>query len=144
MDYYELPIPKACQLALEEYKEFNDPVREFANEMFPEFTWGLLPFQFLYDLYTAWYHKNVGSREVVGRQTFLKTLLSIVEQFPDWECDKNKSITPVGKMDRPESLIDEYDLKDWMNPMFMSSTDVNKKCIPKLKVNYRGIVRVTP
>ena len=144
MDYYELPIPKACQLALEEYKEFNDPLRQFVNEIFPELQWDLLPFQFLYDLYVSWYRKTVGNREVLGRQTFMKSLLLLVEQLPDWKCeDKTKSISSVGKMNRPEPLIDEYDLKDWMNPMYMSSADVSKKCIPLLKVNYRGIVRVS-
>lgn len=26
MNYYEFSVPKACQLALQEYKDFNDPV----------------------------------------------------------------------------------------------------------------------
>ena len=145
MDYDELPIPKACQMALEEYKEFNDPVREFVGEVFSEFTWDLIPFSFLYDLYIAWYHRNVGGREVISRKVFMKTLDMILANSEEWDMsDKSRKVNSVGRMDRPEPLIAEYGLKEWMNPMFMSSTDVNKKCIPMLKVNYRGIVRKIP
>ena len=142
MDYYELDIPKACQMALEEYKEFNDPLRQFVNEMFPEFTWDLVPFSFLYDLYIAWYHKNVGGHEVISKKTFVKNLCAILAQNEEWDAsDTTRKVSPSGRMDRPEPLIADYELKDWMNPMFMSSTDVNKKCIPLLKVSYRGIMR---
>ena len=145
MDYDELPIPKACQMALEEYKEFNDPVREFVGEVFSEFTWDLIPFSFLYDLYIAWYHRNVGGREVISRKVFMKTLDMILANSEEWDMsDKSRKVNSVGRMDRPEPLIAEYGLKEWMNPLFMSSTDVNKKCIPMLKVNYRGIVRKIP
>lgn len=44
-------------------------------------------------------------------------------------------------MDKPEPLIDEYNLTDWMNPMYIASKDVDKKCCPVLKDAYRGIVR---
>ena len=142
MDYYELDIPKACQMALEEYKEFNDPVREFVGEVLPECVWDLLPFTFVYDLYVSWYHKNIPSGIPQARNTFLKDMLIALEKSDTWECvDKSKTWNPSGLMDRPEPLIAEYGLKDWMNPMFMSSTDVNKKCIPVLKTKYRGLVR---
>lgn len=73
----------------------------------------------------------------------MKPLLLIVEDLPEWEClDKSKTWSPVGKMDWAEPLIAEYNLVEWMNPLYLSSTDVNKKCIPKLKNNYRGIIRV--
>lgn len=58
MDYYELRVPDSCKEALNEYKEFNDPIRQFVNEIFPELQWDLIPFSFLYDLYGAWYKKT--------------------------------------------------------------------------------------
>lgn len=131
-------------MALEEYKEFNDPVREFVSEIFPELQWDLIPFTFLYDLYVSWYKKAIGNHEVLSRKSFVKKILFILEKSPDWDVsEKSKSWSPIGRMDRPEPLIDEYDLKDWVNPMYLSSTDVSKKSIPLLKVNYRGIVRVS-
>ena len=142
-NYYTLSTPKTCELALNEYKEFNDPVRQFLAEILPELTWDLVPFSFLYDLYIAWYHKNVGKGDTMSRQSFIQNLETLLKNYPEWVCeDKTKKYKPAGRMDRPEPLIAEYGLKDWMNPMFMSSTDVNKKCIPMLKTNYRGFLRV--
>lgn len=51
MNYYEFDVPEACKTALEEYKEFNDPVRQFMAEIMPELQWDFVPFTFLYDLY---------------------------------------------------------------------------------------------
>lgn len=51
INYYEFDLPEACKNALEEYKEFNDPVRQFMSEIMPELQWDLVPFTFLYDLY---------------------------------------------------------------------------------------------
>ena len=50
MNYYNLTIPEFCKIAQAEYKEYNDPVRQFMAEMFSEFKWDLLPFSFLHDL----------------------------------------------------------------------------------------------
>ena len=50
-DYYSLSEPAACKDVLNEYKEFNDPVRQYWDEFRDRFQWDLLPFTFLYDLY---------------------------------------------------------------------------------------------
>ena len=64
--------PIACQQVLQEYKEYNDPVRQFFQEMEFSFTWSLLPFQFLYDLYKAWFARNNPKGSIQGRNTFIK------------------------------------------------------------------------
>lgn len=143
MNYYTLSTPAICATALEEYKEFNDPVRQFMSEIMPDLVWDLAPFSFLYDLYNAWYKKNVGRGDTMSRQSFIQNLTAILPVFPDWACpDKAKKYKPATRMDKPEPLIDEYGLIDWMNPMYRSSPDINKKCVPVLKTNYRGIIRV--
>lgn len=142
MDYYELDVPASCQQALNEYKEFNDPVRQFVSEIFPELQWDLVPFTFLYDLYKAWYVKNVGRSDVVGKQVFIKNLIAVLDENSDFVCeDKDKRYRPGTQMDKAEPLIMEYDLKDWMNPLMASSNDMNKRCHPPLKAAYRGIIR---
>ncbi len=142
MDYYELSIPKACQMALEEYKVFNDPVRQFMGEIMDVLVWDFVPFTFLSDLYVAWYKKNVGSEGVINTADFKKEFLKNLKDYPEWVSEGSKACRPGNSMDRPEPLIAEYELKDWMNPMFISSNDVNKKCIPALKTTYNGILRV--
>ena len=142
MDYYELDVPASCQQALNEYKEFNDPVRQFVSDIFPELQWDLVPFTFLYDLYKAWYVKNVGRSDVVGKQVFIKNLIAVLDENSEFICeDKSKKYKPSTRMDKAEPLIAEYDLKDWMNPMMSGSHDIEKRCHPVLQANYRGIIR---
>ena len=142
MDYYELSIPKACQMALEEYKVFNDPVRQFASEIMDQLVWDFVPFSFLTDLYNAWYKKNVGGEKRLSAQAFKKELLKNLKDYPEWVSEGSKPCRPGNHMSKPEPLIAEYGLKDWMNPMYMSSIDIQKKCIPVLKSMYNGIRRV--
>src|SRR5699024_1750755 len=58
-NYYELDIPDVCKTTMEDYKVYNDPIREFSKEVIPNCVWDLLPFKFLYDLYIAWFKKNI-------------------------------------------------------------------------------------
>lgn len=142
MTYYELPTPDSCEKALDEYKEFNDPVLQFVREILPDLKWDLAPFGFLYDLYRAWYRKNFSGEQFISKQTFVKDLLSDLGDVPEWSCpDKKKSWRPQGKMDVAEPMIAEYDLKDWMNPQYTASKDVDKRCMPVLKATYKGIIR---
>lgn len=143
MDYYELPIPQACQLVLEEYKEFNDPIRQFMAEIMDELVWNLVPYSFLYDLYIAWYKRNVGSVRQTSKQAFKKEFVNLLKDYPEWDGKKKSPIRRGNKMDKPEPLIAEYNLTDWMNGMYINSNDINKKCITPVRAeNYQGIVRV--
>lgn len=45
-NYYELDPFKACLDLLNEYKEFNDPVRAFMAEVMGQLAWDLVPNQF--------------------------------------------------------------------------------------------------
>lgn len=141
-DFYELSIPQRCKDALAEYKEFNDPLRQFAAEMLPCCAWDLLPFGFLYDLYKAWMKRNVPSGGVQGKVTFIHDLLAILPSFPDWECqDRKKAIKPQNRMDWPEPLIAEYNLDAWASPIRQTPSAPNY-CMPLLKATYNGLLRV--
>lgn len=141
MNYYELSTPQACEDALAEYKAFNDPVRQFMEEIMEQLVWDLVPFSFLYDLYKAWYRKNIGERDTKSSQVFIKDLLNVLHEYPEWTCeDKRKSVRPGNMMDKPEPLIFDYKLEEYYNPNYKGN-DVNKICKPVLKTRYRGIVR---
>ena len=142
MNYYELSTPQACKNALAEYKSFNDPVRQFMDEIMEQLTWDLVPFTFLHDLYKAWYKRNVGDKDTKSSQVFIRDVLNILSEYPEWMCeDKTKKYRPGNTMDKPEPLIWDYKLEDWYNPNYKGG-DVNKICHPVLKTYYRGIVRV--
>lgn len=143
MDYYELSKPAATEIVLAEYKQFNDPVRQFFEEFEDQFTWDLLPFQFLHDLYRAWFAKTSPSGSPVGRNGFIKDVVNIAAESGTWFCkDKNLNIRPGNRLSAPEPLVAEYDLKDWMNSTY-SGKGVNKTIPHPLKPNYRGLQRIT-
>lgn len=141
MNYYELPVPAACAIALDEYKEFVDPVRAFLIEMMPLFSWKFLPYQFLYELYVAWYHRvSGGDRNVRGRASFIKDVQNLLKElYPNWTYTGNTPMRPSGRIKGPEPLIAVYNLENWMNPMYKTSSNTDAKCSPVLVDKYRGI-----
>lgn len=142
MTYYQLIEPEVCQEVLEDYKEFNDPVRDFLDEFSGQFQWDLLPFTFLYDLYKAWFTKIQPSGSVLGRNMFINDLLGAIRTNLIWTCQGKKALIKAkGKMDRPEPLILQYNLQDWMNPHYTGITDPSQTCIVPTNTSYRGLIR---
>ncbi len=140
-NFYKLSEPQSCRNILAEYKEFNDPVRQFFAEFENIFVWDLLPFPFLYDLYKAWFRKNSPNGSIQGKNKFISELINVIKNNPTWYCgDKTKTIRSSGKMNAPEPLIVKYDLQDWMNPNYTGG-DINRICIPALASAYRGLLR---
>lgn len=145
MNYYVLSTPQACKDILSEYKEFNDPVHAFWEEMSPQFAWDLVPFDFAYDLYKAWFKQNSPNGSIQGKIRFNKDLTNVVQSTgSDWTIDTGKrAIRPQGRMDWPEPLSLAYELKNWLNPSY-TGADQEKKCLAPLKVSYRGLERTVP
>ena len=83
MNYYTLSEPEACKAALAEYKEYNDPVRQFVSEMLPQCVWDFLPFKFLYDLYKSWLREVSPAGTPVGKTTFTNELLAHLKEDPN-------------------------------------------------------------
>ena len=124
---------------LEEYKEFNDPIRQFVEEILPQCRWKLLPNAFLYDLYKSWMSLNNSSGQVQGRNNFIQDLHRVVNSS-EWKVVN--CLPTRNQMDSAEPLVDEYHLTNWMNPQYMSSKDLDKKCRPVLKTSYSGLQRM--
>ena len=149
MNYYSLSEPEACRLALEEYKEYNDPVRQFAEEILPQASWDLLPFTMLYQMYQIWFKQNTPSGKIQSRNTFINDLLTAINnKNKEWECKgKTTQLRGAGKMDVCEPLLATYDLRDWMNPKFanLGAASVAQRCTPFAgqfgNTRFRGIVR---
>ena len=140
-DYYEFDEPDESKELLSEYKSYNDPIRDFWDEMKDEFVWDLLPYGFLYDLYKAWLERNNPKGSTVSKRMFCMTLNGIVKNdvCSDWDVS-GRPVHVQQLMKNPESLIAEYNLTEWMNPGY-HGTDVNKLCVPDLKSTYKGLLR---
>lgn len=116
MNYYEISEPEACKKALEEYKVFNDPVKDFLLEITEEASWDCFPSQLLYDMYKGWSKINNPNGSVQGRNTFLNDVKSSIGYVSGWYYVDSKSPMRVsGRMDCDEPLLAEYNCTDWMD-----------------------------
>lgn len=146
--FYELSTPEKCRDLLGSYKELNDPVREFINEFFGQFQWDLLPFEFLYDLYKAWYQECNPSGKPEGRTTMKRELVQLILSEPElssqW-CIPDNAVSTRQTICCPEPLLLRYNLENWVNPNTKSSRDMTKASMPYItKDRMRGIARRQP
>jgi len=144
--YYELSEPEICKEALNDYKESNDPIRQFWLEFESEFVWDLVPYKFLFDLYKSWYDKNFPRSQQVSNVAFINALKVIVQRESTmWTCDNdNKKKYRIGdKMSKTEYLIHDYNLEDWKSKSYLGR-DKTKICTltaNDLSASYAGILR---
>ena len=143
MNYYVLSEPTACKNILDEYKSFNDPIRQFWGEVSDNLAWDLLPFGFLYELYKAWFKLNSPSGAIQGKNTFINDLLNVVKDDPNWYGDKQTTVKVAHRMDKPEFMIATYGLTNWMRTNYHGN-DNTTLCTPNLSNTqvFRGLQRV--
>lgn len=137
--FYALDEPQAVVDVLAEYKEFNDPVREFWTEFEDAFAWDILPFAFLWDLYRAWYSRVNPNGRISSRKVFLMELTSVVDESMVFHRPAQDKFKSAGRMDATEPLIADYELTDWMGKP--EARDVAIKCDFVKKESYRGLIR---
>ena len=145
MDYYTLSEPDACKMVLNEYKMYNDPVRQFWAEFEDQFVWDVLPYSFLYSLFKEWFKRDNPSGSIMGRNTFLKDLQNAVSNSSVFQMPANNGkIRTTGRMDATETLIATYNLVDWQTPGLNSkASTIEAMCRPLIAESYRGLVRIT-
>lgn len=141
--YYELPEVEAGIAVAEEARLSNDAVYLFWKEHKNDFVWDLLPSRFLYDMYKAWFARDYPNGYAINARDFSVRLKEIVRDSNEWVyCDN--PVRSSGLMSKPEHLIAEYDLKNWMNPVYRTMShnrDLDKQCMPALALRYRGLRR---
>ena len=139
MNYNQFSDPAECQKLLAGYKIFNDPVRDFLDDVLDQFVWTLVPYNFLYDLYKSWFKENYPSGQIVNRKSFLNDVKEILRKNTEWEFAevpyKSKS-----KMDKTELLIMRYNLTHWMADY--NGSDPKKICNFVRKDSYRGLIKL--
>jgi putative DNA primase/helicase len=153
MEFDEYITPQSSAELLESYKEKNNPVLEFWNELKEEFVWDLLPTQFLYDLFVKWFDINNPSGKVMSKRTFSDTLTAVIHVLEEpWEpkTGQNDKVRSDKRMDADELLITEYGLdkpdrggnpSSWVNPSYNGTNDKKKREFPR-KNTYRGFLRL--
>lgn len=139
MTHSKFDVPLVSQQASERWFKSNNKVVGWWMEYEDQFAWDLLPWAFLYDAYKAWYSNVEPSGTVEGLNQFTESLREHLRDSTDWSATLS-SVRPGTRMANPERMIDDFKLTQWMNPTY-SGTDPDKRCMPRLKTNYKGLVR---
>lgn len=152
MDYYEFSEPEACQSLLLEYKEANDPVRQFWAELEEQFVWDLLPYDFIHALYLKWMDECSPDSAPLGRNTFKNQLQDVVRTSSDiwWVPPKepeaggkmrDKYLNRKDMMDKPEMLIKQYKVQGWGDETYHGGDETRKLIPSPTKTRFRGLMR---
>ena len=141
-NYYKLIEPQVCKEILDEYKEYNDPIRQFFKEIEERIAWSLLPYTFLYDLYKQWFKRKQPSGTIISSQPFIKEIKQLASESSVFYVPQTDNpVRANGRMTLPEPLIIEYDVQNWMNQSY-SGPDIYKKANPKMHdKKFRGLLR---
>lgn len=111
-NFYELSEPAKSQSVKASYKEFNDNTRAFFFDLIPQTAWNDLPYDFLYELYKAWFQVSVPDQKCNSERRFRQELDQIVATRTDFES--NKQFRTDKLMTIREPLILKYNLKSFM------------------------------
>ena len=121
---------------------------------------GYYPTTWLYSAFCGFYYENYRKRTTMSRKSFNASMRFWVEKHADeWEIPTNSkgelmSVSTQGRMDDAEAFTEEFmsheagnmkEMVKWCNELFMSSTDIKKKCRPsKLNYKYTCLRRIKP
>lgn len=139
-DFAEFIIPTKSNEALEDYKEINNPVIQFWNELSDQFKWDLLPTQFLYDLFASWYKRNNPNGKIMNKRSFIDGLELHLEDDRHWTPSFKSVQKTNNRMDLDEPLITEYRLTSWMSSSTLSNNPTKIRNFQRAS-GYRGLVR---
>lgn len=144
-DITEIEVPDRCNIALDDYKENNDPVYEFYNSEVRQYgAWTFYPLVFVWEHYKAWYKLNIPSGKVGSFTDFKQQIVTFAEQDPErfaeanaGRKDDNPKTVPAKAMDGVEPNILRYNLEAFMNKSY-HGTDEKKITNFKRSKTYRG------
>ncbi len=140
MNFYKLSEPAACTAELDAYKEFNDNVLQFMQEILPEAKWDLLPFSWLFACYKSWFRKNIPNGTIQGKNTFITEVIDNLPKFPEWYTKgRDVPVRPGFLMDKQEPLNNEYGLVSEWSGLYIDAPE--REGSRKLKAVYRGLLR---
>ena len=143
LNFDELSEPAATAEAFTEYKEFNNNIIQFWEEVSPQFQWDKLPIDFVYDLYCKWHRRNSPEGKPNSKIMFKNELKPILDNDPNWtpKLDRTDIIRrPAGGMPY-EPLITEYELEHWYNPAYRGTDPIKRATGANVPDRFRGLVR---
>ena len=79
-DFYSFDgnTPKACKRMLNDYMMKNDTVLQFWNDTKHSYVWDILPYSFLYDVYSGWFKECRPTGQLLGKHSFIDKINEII------------------------------------------------------------------
>ena len=141
-NFYELSEPQACKNLLSDYRIYNNPVEDFWWAFKGKFTWNLLPYEFLYDLYKSYIKEVNPQSSIMGKNTFTRELRAVVMNDPDQKwLAANTPRTRGDNMSCIEPLIMKYYLNSFYDDYYLAKDHNRDLSDEEKKKSYRGLVR---
>lgn len=141
-DYYELDAPEVCTGLLDEFRETNDPVRQFLEDVLGEAVWDVLPWQFVYDLYRHWMQRNNPCGRPESRKALITDIKRILPEIEGWSHTDNPIFVPDEMFSTPEPLLLAYGVTEWMEPGFRGVNN-DRLCSYHGSERARGLIRTS-
>lgn len=145
-DFDKLDTPPECDALKNTFKEINNPVQEFFNEVEPMLSWDLIPHGLSYEMYKTWMMQNNPNGTILGRNSFIEEWISCANDSGRWKGQRESRFSSTGRMEGPEMCILTYNAESWIN-QDARKNDKEEQCkLPakNRKVQYRGIARLNP
>ena len=140
MDHTEIKETPSMKDMMKKYKNYNEPVRDFLEEILEETKLDFLPQSLLWDMFKAWSFKNNPHGTLPKRNKFMEEMKNVMESDTEWVYHENPVCRARLMLYRCEPLLKEYRLSEWQGQYpgddYMSNTKIN--------VKHRGYERVTP
>lgn len=106
-DFYTLSEPKACKALIDEFREYNNTVREFLKEILPQIENPFVPYSLLFNIYVEWLRRNSPSSVCIGKKSFIAEVREVISNNPDWQA-KDTPIPKRNLLDIVEPIVIEY------------------------------------
>ena len=140
--------PAVCKELLNQIRVENDPVLQFAEKFLPQFKWDLLPWKFLYGVYSSWMRKEVPNGRAVSKTVLEDRLKAYVNDNPScgWfaplgKDGKSKKVRTKNLIVGDEPLAVEYNIDNWFDIQPVNGS-VRKIGIPhNIPLMARGLLR---
>lgn len=141
MDSFDTFIePDVTKKAMTQFKNQNNTVVEFWDEMIDEFEWDFLPLTFVYELYASWMHRFNPRGAVVGKQQFNNYTKIWLEENGVFDAEYVQ-LRIADAMDADEPLITEYKLENWYDSTYNGFDEKQKRNFVR-KERYKGFKRL--
>lgn len=141
IDFDEYIEPNVSKLLMEDYKQTNNPVMQFWDEMCDEFKWDLLPTQFLYDLFVSWSKRNNPVGKPMGKKSFTEAMRTLLADSKQWVTSFDKPTKTAQRMIADEPLITQYNLTGWYKPGYNGTSLETLRKFDRNNL-YRGIYKI--